>query len=253
MLSAAVVPKADCSSAHVLCLCGGLGSSLLLCSFPSFHHFSPAVVYALLVFSSPSSTLRVGLRVSSALVLLLTLLTLIQSSWYRHTSSVVFLRLRAVFANLALPLFFLKSPLDLLVVVLSLLCLNSLAAHRDLSHLCAARRLLRAARLQRHLVAVHDSVVRFWPPPTPPLSIAPLRDRWFAVGALAPLLFSLTLTWLRASWSAGTTRLRHVRIDRPVFMCERLVFRRSAILPWIFAVGKWMRGQQVWSRRGRRM
>ena len=31
MLSAAVVPKTDCSSTHVLCLCGGLGSSLLLC------------------------------------------------------------------------------------------------------------------------------------------------------------------------------------------------------------------------------
>ena len=29
MLSAAVVPKTDCSSTHVLCLCGGLGSSLL--------------------------------------------------------------------------------------------------------------------------------------------------------------------------------------------------------------------------------
>ena len=29
------------------------------------------------------------------------------------------------------------------------LCLNSLAAHRDLSHLCAARRLLRAARSSR--------------------------------------------------------------------------------------------------------
>ena len=28
---------------------------------------------------------------------------------------------------------------------------------------------------------------------------------------------------------------------------------RSAILPWILAVGKWMRGQQAWSRRGRRM
>ena len=34
----------------------------------------------------------------------------------------------------------------------------------------------------------------------------------------AVLLFSLTLTWLRASWSAGTPRLRHVRIDRPVFV-----------------------------------
>ena len=31
MLSAAVVPKTDCSSARVLCHCGGLGSSLLLC------------------------------------------------------------------------------------------------------------------------------------------------------------------------------------------------------------------------------
>ena len=41
------------------------------------------------------------------------------------------------------------------------------------------------------------------------------------LGAFFPaiLLFSLTLTWRRASWSAGTTRLRYVRIDRPVFMC----------------------------------
>ena len=30
MLSAALVPKTNCSSAYVLCLCGGLGSSLLL-------------------------------------------------------------------------------------------------------------------------------------------------------------------------------------------------------------------------------
>ena len=36
MLSAAVTPKADCSSAHVLCLCGGLGSSFLLCLLSSF-------------------------------------------------------------------------------------------------------------------------------------------------------------------------------------------------------------------------
>ena len=34
------------------------------------------------------------------------------------------------------------------------------------------------------------------------------------------LQFSWTLTWLRASCSAGTPRLRHVRIDRPVFMSE---------------------------------
>ena len=34
----------------------------------------------------------------------------------------------------------------------------------------------------------------------------------------AVLLFSLTLTWLRSSWSAGTPRLRHVRIDRLVFI-----------------------------------
>ena len=36
MLSAAVVPKTDCSSTHVLCLCGGLGSSLLLRLLSSF-------------------------------------------------------------------------------------------------------------------------------------------------------------------------------------------------------------------------
>ena len=36
----------------------------------------------------------------------------------------------------------------------------------------------------------------------------------------AALLFSLTLTltWLRASWSAGSPRLRHARFDRTVYM-----------------------------------
>ena len=36
MLSAAVVPETDCSSTHVLCLCGGLGWSLLPCLLSSF-------------------------------------------------------------------------------------------------------------------------------------------------------------------------------------------------------------------------
>ena len=40
--------------------------------------------------------------------------------------------------------------------------------------------------LQHYFVAVYDSVVHFWPPPTPLLGTAPLRDCWFAVGALAP-------------------------------------------------------------------
>ena len=61
------------------------------------------------------------LCVSSALVLLLPLLTRIRSSEYRRPSSMVFLRLRAAFGNVALPLFFFFwSPLTLLVVVLSL-------------------------------------------------------------------------------------------------------------------------------------
>ena len=30
--------------------------------------------------------------------------------------------------------------------------------------------------------------------------------------------FVLTFTWLRASWSAGSPRLRRARIDRPVYM-----------------------------------
>ena len=38
---------------------------------------------------------------------------------------------------------------------------------------------------------VYDSVVRLWPPPTPLLNIAPLRECWFAVGALAPWESSL--------------------------------------------------------------
>ena len=46
--------------------------------------------------------------------------------------------------------------------------------------------MLSGALLQRHFAVVYDSMVRFWPPPTPLLSIAPLRDCWFAVDALAP-------------------------------------------------------------------
>ena len=72
----------------------------------------------------------------------------------------------------------------------SVLCPSSFAAHRDLSHLCAARRLLRAARPPAALcggLRLRGSRS----PPTPLLSIAPLSDWWFAVGALAPLKGSL--------------------------------------------------------------
>ena len=55
-------------------------------------------------------------------------------------------------------------------------------------------------------------------------------------------------------------RKRRMRCLRPVELdpfglitCEWLVFRRSAILPSICAVGKWLRGQQIWGRRGKRM
>ena len=95
------------------------------------------------------------------------------------------------FGNLALPLLFFWSPLALGRGAFSVLCLNSLAAHRDLSHLSRTSPLASGAVLQRHFVVVFDSVVRFWPPPTPLLSIAPLRDCWFAVGALAPQESSL--------------------------------------------------------------
>ena len=49
--------------------------------------------------------------------------------------------------------------------------------------------------VQLYFVVVYDSVVRFWPPPTPLLSIAPLRDCWFAVGALAPP--RIGFSWLK--------------------------------------------------------
>ena len=52
--------------------------------------------------------------------------------------------------------------------------------------MCCTSPLAICALLQRHFVVVYDSVVRFWPPPTPLLSVATLRDCWFAVGALAP-------------------------------------------------------------------
>ena len=135
--------------------------------------------------------LHLPARVSSALVLLFILLTRNRSSEYRRPSSIVFLRLRSAFGNLALPLLFFWSPLALGRGAFSVLCLNSLAAHRDLSHLSRTSPLASGAVLQRHFVVVFDSVVRFWPPPTPLLSIAPLRDCWFAVGALAPQESSL--------------------------------------------------------------
>ena len=52
MLSAAVVPITDCSSAHVLCLCGGLGSSLLLCLLSSFGILSCLLLALLVPFHS---------------------------------------------------------------------------------------------------------------------------------------------------------------------------------------------------------
>ena len=125
--------------------------------------------------------LLLPVRVSSALVLLFILLTRNRSSEYRRPSSIVFLRLRSAFGNLALLFLFFWSPL----------ALGRLAAHRDLSHLSRTSPLASGAVLQRHFVVVFDSVVRFWPPPTPLLSIAPLRDCWFAVGALAPQESSL--------------------------------------------------------------
>ena len=84
---------------------------------------------------------------STVLVLLLTLLTRIRFSEYRHSSSIVFLRLRAAFSNLALPLFFFLVTTDAVGRgSFSVLCLNSLAVHRDLRQLCGARRLLLGAR-----------------------------------------------------------------------------------------------------------
>ena len=61
------------------------------------------------------------------------------------------------------------------------------------------------------------------------------------------MVFSILcgLQFLCHSHFSGRHRAHH--------SCERLVFRGSAILPWIFTVGVWTRGQQVWGRRGRRM
>ena len=52
--------------------------------------------------------------------------------------------------------------------------------------MCCTSPLASGVLLQLYFVVVYDSVVRFWPPPTPLLSIAPLRNFWFAVDALAP-------------------------------------------------------------------
>ena len=102
------------------------------------------------------------------------------------------------------------------------------------------------AFLQRHFVVVYDSVVRFWPPPTPLLSIAPLRYCWFAVGALAPredclqqrgLLFvRIGFSWLKCLSTASQCQwsptplcgLLHGVIRR--FVRHRLAGHRSSCL-----------------------
>ena len=75
VLSAAVVPKTDCSSTHVLCLCGGLGSGLLLCLLWSFG-------------LSLSSLLR-GLPQLRLLCLSILRLPAVQSPWLLQRSCTV--------------------------------------------------------------------------------------------------------------------------------------------------------------------
>ena len=85
--------------------------------------------------------------------------------------------------------------------------------------------LARGAFLQRRFVVVYDSVVRFWLPPTPLLSIAPLRDCWFAVDALATregslqqrglLIVRIGFSWLKclsrvACFTVSVIRLHFV-------------------------------------------
>ena len=162
MLSAAVVPKADCSSAHVLCLCGGPGSSLLLCLlsrfgtlsclllallFPFLSSFLPcccvcSVGVLFSFFDSAGRFARVLRTCSSAHSAHTDSVLLVSSPIVRRLSSTSCCVRQSGVASFLLNV----TTRSVGRVSFSVLCLNSLAAHRDLSHLCAARRLLRAAR-----------------------------------------------------------------------------------------------------------
>ena len=103
MLSAAVVPKTDGSSTHVLSLCGGLGSSLLLCVLSSFGF-------------SLSSLFR-GLSQLRLLCLSILRLPSLQSPWLLQRPGIVELFAALVVVSLLL---LLKRFLDSLHLVLQL-------------------------------------------------------------------------------------------------------------------------------------
>ena len=63
----------------------------------------------------------------------------------------------------------------------------------------------------RHIVVVYDKVTVSLVPPTPLLGTAPLRDRWFAVGTLASLCGSLQQRDSQSGTSNATTRSAPLR------------------------------------------
>ena len=108
------------------------------------------------------------------------LFTRILSFEYRHPSSIAILWLHAVFGNLALPLSLTSFHHWLFWLWCCLCSLSKL-------NRCCERRAPPAVLC----VVVYDSVVRFWPPPTPLCGLRHGVIRWFAVGALAPRESSL--------------------------------------------------------------
>ena len=118
-----------------------------LCSFPSFHHFSPAccvcsVGVLFSFFDSAGRFARVLRTYSSAHSAHTDSVLLVSSPIVRRLSSTSCCVRQSGVASFLLNV----TTRSVGRVSFSVLCLNSLAAHRDLSHLCAARRLLRAAR-----------------------------------------------------------------------------------------------------------
>ena len=111
--------------------------------------------------------------------------------------------------------------------------------------MCRTSPLATGAFLQRHFVVVYDSVVRFWLHPTPLLSIAPLRDCWFAEGALAPREGSLEqrgLLFVKSGFSGLKCLSRFSLVSSPASQCQwsptPLRALRHGVIRW-FVQHRW--------------
>ena len=185
--SPSLCTKTSCS--RFRCILGEFLVDLVLGVDPPFASRSPRDPPSASDKSPCSSPAAVGYALLFFFIIS-PLLTRNRSCEYRYPSSIAILWLHAVFGNLVLPLSLTSFHHWLFRLSCCLCSLNHCSSWSEPS-VCCTSALAGGVLLQLYFVVVYDSVVRFWPPPTPQLSIAPLRDCWFAVGALAPQKGSL--------------------------------------------------------------